>query len=157
MSNPSTDPEIVSIEPTPVVVVREVVPMNELSTYFGRAFQASAEAAEQQSVPLVGPPLAVYYSTPTETADIGGGFPTGGLVEATGSVTSDTLPGGRAAQVMHVGSYDSLSETYGRLMTWLDEQGLRPGPVMWEMYLNEPDPDNPDGTMTQIVWPLAEA
>ena len=156
MSEPSTEPEIVSIEPTAVVLVREVVAMNELSTFFGRAFQSSAEAAGEQSVAIGGPPLAVYYSTPTETVDVGGGFPTVGLVEATGSVTSDTLPGGRAAQILHLGSYDSLSETYGRLMTWLDEQGLGVGPVMWEMYLNEPDPENPDNTITQIVWPLAE-
>lgn len=37
---------------------------------------------------------------------------------------SADLPGGRAAQVLHIGSYDSMQQTYGQLMGWLGEQGL---------------------------------
>ena len=58
---------------------------------------------------------------------------------------------------MHVGSYDSLQQTYGRLMTWLESQKLRGGTVMWESYLTEPTPgQSQDTMMTRISWPLAE-
>jgi len=66
-----------------------------------------------------------------------------------------TLPGGRAAQILHVGTYDAMEQTYGRLMSWMGEQGLRPGGVMWEVYLSEPTPDAPESWQTLIVWPLA--
>ena len=47
-----------------------------------------------------------------------------------------------------------MQETYGRLMAWLGEQGVAPGPLMWECYLNEPDPARPEASQTLIVWPL---
>lgn len=156
MSAPTPEPEIVTLEPTPVAVLRETVPMAEMTEYFGRAFQTTMTVAEQQSIALVGPPLAVYYGMPAETADVGGGFPTERLVEASDGVTGDTLPGGRAVQLMHVGSYDTLTNTYDRLMAWVEEQKLQVEPTMWEIYLTEPDPANPDATLTQIVWPIAE-
>ncbi len=77
----------------------------------------------------------------------------GGAAEA--GVTAETLPGGRIAQVLHVGSYDQLEATYGRLTPWLAGQGLTPGPMMWETYLTEYDAAVPEATRTLIQWPLA--
>jgi effector-binding domain-containing protein len=156
MSEPSNTPEIVTLAPMPAAVVREVVPMTALPEFFGRAFQASAEALEQQGIAITGAPFGIYYGMPSDTADVGAGFPSASLPADADGVTGTMLPGGRAARVMHFGAYDTLSETYGRLMSWLTEEGLTPGPVMWESYLNEPEPDNPAATQTLIVWPLAE-
>ena len=156
MSAPTPEPEIVTLEPTPVAVLRETVPMAELTEYFGRAFEKTMAVAEQQSIALAGPPLAVYYGMPGETSDLGGGFPTERLVDAYDGVTGDTLPGGRAVQLVHVGSYDGLTQTYDRLMAWIEEQKLSVQPTMWEIYLTEPDPANPEATLTRIVWPIAE-
>ena len=70
-------------------------------------------------------------------------------------MTAETLPGGGIAQVLHVGSYGQLEETYGRLTPWLAGQGLTPGPMMWETYLTEYDAAVPEATRTLIQWPLA--
>ena len=156
MSELSTEPEIVTLEPQPVGVVRERVPMTALPEFFGRAFHAVFEATAQQGVVVVGPPLGIYFGMPTDTVDVAAGFPTDRPVAPAGSVTGDTLPGGRAGQILHVGSYDAMAETYGRLMAWLSEQGLAAGPVMWESYLTEPDPDAVDATLTRITWPVVE-
>jgi effector-binding domain-containing protein len=69
-------------------------------------------------------------------------------------VVASELPGGRAARLLHVGSYDSLEQAYGRIVTWLGEQGLTPGEVTWESYLNEPDPDHPDTAETLVTVPV---
>ena len=127
--------------------------MTALPEFFDRAFQASAAALEQQGIPITGPPLGVYYGMPTDTVDVGAGFPSASLPADTDGVTGTMLPGGRAAQVVHFGA---MTETYERLMAWLAEQGATPGPVMWESYLNEPQAENPAATQTLIVWPLAE-
>ncbi|MET1034537.1 MAG: GyrI-like domain-containing protein [Arthrobacter sp.] len=74
-----------------------------------------------------------------------------------GGVTAVTLPGGRAARILHTGSYDGLADTHRRLLRWLGDQGAAPGPVMWESYLTEPLPGgDQDGTKTLVTWPLAE-
>ncbi len=46
-------------------------------------------------------------------------------------------------EALHIGPYDTLSQTYGELMQWARDQGLRPGSDMWEQYLTDPgvDPD----------------
>lgn len=147
--------ELVDLEPATVALLRETVRLDALGEYFGRAFNAVAGAAGAQGIPIVGPPLGVYFGMPSETVDVGGGFPTAAPVAPDAGVTAETLPGGRAAQVLHVGTYDAMQATYGRLTAWLAEQGLTPGPVMWESYLSEPDPAHPEATRTLIVWPLA--
>jgi len=156
-SKPPNEPEIVTLSPMSVALVREIVPMSELPGFFGRAYRTVAETAGKQGIAITGPAMGVYYGMPTDTVEVGAGFPTARLVTATNGVSAETLPGGRAAQILHVGPYDALQQTYGRLMTWLEDQKLRGGPVMWESYLTEPTPGQSQNTMlTRISWPLAE-
>ena len=63
-------------------------------------------------------------------------------------------PGGRAAVAVHVGPYEGLADTWGRLLGWLAEQGLQPGPEMWEEYLSPPEGD-PATWRTRLVALLA--
>ena len=150
------DPEIVTLEPVTVALLRETVRMDDLTDYYDRAFHAVADAAEAQGVALAGPPVGVYFGMPTETVDVGAGFPTDVPVTPDAGVTPEPLPGGPAVRVLHVGTYDAMAATYERLLGWLAVQGLKPGPLMWEVYLTEPDPDAPEASQTLIVWPMAE-
>ena len=152
MSDYPTDPAIVELEPATAAVVRETVSMTALAEFFGRVFPATMAAAQAQGIELSGPPIAIYYGMPTDTVDVAGGFPTAEPVATDAGITSADLPGGRAVQVLHVGPYDTLEQTYGRLMAWIGEQGLTPGDVMWESYLN--DPEESETAETLIVWPL---
>ena len=149
-------PEIVTLEPRPVALVRETVRMDALPDFFGKAFGAVARAAGLQGIALAGPPLGVYFGMPSDTVDVGAGFPTVAPLNPDADVAALTLPGGQAAQVLHEGTYDEMTVTYGRLMEWFAEQGLTPGPLMWESYLNEPDPAAPEASRTLIVWPIAQ-
>ena len=155
MSDHSTDPQIVILGPADAAVLRETVPMDALGEFFNRAFHATMAAAQAQGVPVVGPPFGMYFGMPSDTVDVAAGFPTASPVTERDGVTAVELPGGQAAQVLHVGSYDDLEKTYGRLMAWLGQQGLEPGPRMCESYLNEPDPDHPESAETLVTWPLA--
>ncbi len=151
----SRNPEVVDLEPRTAALLREVVRMDALPAYFERAFNTVARVVTAQKRTLAGPPLAMYFGMPSETVDVGAGFPVDGPLSPDAGVTTVPLPGGPAAQVLHVGSYDAMSATYQRLMAWVAEQGLRPGPIMWESYLTQPDPAAPEATQTLIVWPLA--
>jgi effector-binding domain-containing protein len=157
MTEPSTDPQVVTVEPSTVALIRERVPMDQITDFFDRAFHVLGEAAAQGRLTIVGPPVGVYYDMPTDTVDVAVGFPVAGDVQDGVDVTVETLPGGRAGQVVHVGSYDAMRETYDRLAGWMTEQGLRPGSPVWETYLTEPTPDGDTADMrTLITWPVQD-
>jgi len=66
-----------------------------------------------------------------------------------------SLPAGRVARLVHVGGYDGLGESWGRLGAWIAEQNLAPGTVIWEVYVTEPNPDmDPADLRTELYWTL---
>lgn len=152
----SAVPELVTLRPTSAAVVRERAPMNELSQFYDRAFRTVATVATDQGVEITGPPFAMYYGIPTDVVDVAAGFPTGTPVAASDPVTGLQIPGGRAAQLLHVGAYEGLADAYGQLMEWLAAQGLRPSEVMWESYLNEPPTDAGETAQTLITVPVVD-
>lgn len=152
MPDTGLEPTLVDLQPQPCVVLRERVPMGEMTSFFSRAFHLTGAAAGPH---IGGPPLGIYFGMPSDTVDVAAGFPVHSAVEPSGEVVAYTLPGGRAAQYTHLGSYDSLAQSYDRLMTWMRERDLTPADVMWESYLNEPQPDHPESARTLITWPVA--
>jgi effector-binding domain-containing protein len=149
-----SDPTITTLEPTVVAVLREVVPMNAMPPFFDRAYHQVMRVIQEQGGVVTGPPVGVYFGIPSDTVDVAAGFPTAVPVTPTDGVYAERLPSGRAAQVMHTGSYDSMEQTYRRLMAWVQQQGLALGPVMWETYLTEPNEEDPSSMKTLITWPL---
>jgi hypothetical protein len=62
---------------------------------------------------------------------------------------------GRAAQVLHVGSYDAEGPTIAKLHAFIAEQGLVPRGKHHEIYLNDPRRVGPARTRTIIRQPVA--
>jgi effector-binding domain-containing protein len=57
---------------------------------------------------------------------------------------------------VHVGAFDGLGESWGRLGEWIGAQGLIPGADMWEVYVTEPSPDmDPADLRTELCWTIA--
>jgi effector-binding domain-containing protein len=135
------EPELVTADAVTTAVVRRTVPMAEIAGFYDSAFGTLVEALARQGVTPAGPAFGLYHGAPAETADIEAGFPTEGPVEADGDVVASSLPAGRVARVVHRGAYDALGESWGRLYSWAVAQGLQPGPLMWELYVTEPNPD----------------
>lgn len=147
------EPEVNQLAPQPVALVRGRVALTEIGGFIGSAFETVAAAARGAGVELAGPPLCAYHSIEHGIADVGAGFPVSRPLEANG-IESSELPGGRAVQTTHIGHYDELGPVYERLMDWMQEHGLRPGPLAWESYLNEPGPDAFHTAITLITWPV---
>jgi effector-binding domain-containing protein len=147
--------EIIEIEPQQVAVVRGAVALDRLPDFFGSAFTAVMAALEAQGVAPTGPPFGYYPTHPTEVVEVEAGFPTASAIDAQGDVVPAILPGGRAVSCVHVGPYDTLTQTYAELEAWVADQGLEPAAGMWEIYLSDPasEPD-PNTWRTQIIWPV---
>lgn len=148
-------PEIIELEPQEAIAVRGDVVMADLPEFFGRAFHEAAEAASAAGVEIVGPPFGFYPEMPAETVAVEAGFPVSAPAGSHGNAHRLVLTGGRAVQAVHVGTYDTMENTYRDLQSWMAEQGLHPAVGMWECYLSDPqvEPD-PATWRTRIVWPI---
>ena len=143
---------LIDVEEQHTIAIRRRVPLAELSTFFGEAFDAVAAAVE-----LAGAPFARYRGNPTDTIDVEAGFP---LIEPYGGVDGELVPGvlpaAHAIEAVHQGSYETLQETYVQTETWARDHRLVQQEEMWERYEAGPqsDPD-PLTWRTRIVWPVA--
>jgi AraC family transcriptional regulator len=76
-----------------------------------------------------------------------------------GEIGVQTIPGGEHAVTTHFGSYETLGESYARLLgQWLPRSGreLRATPC-FEIYLNDPNSTAPEDLVTDIHLPLQPA
>ncbi|MET3923400.1 GyrI-like domain-containing protein [Arthrobacter sp. UYEF20] len=159
-TNPEKTPDIKStqLHEQPTAVVRETVPMTALREFFSRAYAAVMGAVQQQHVQLAGPPFALYRGMPTDVVDVEAGFPLAAPFPGTaeGGVTAGALPAGQAFEAMHIGSYETLEDTYHALMARMEAEAVTPAEKMWEYYLSDPatEPD-PSKWKTLVVWPVA--
>jgi len=156
MSGNGPGPRKIHVTEQAVAVVRERVPMDALTDFFGRAFGAVMAAVQMQGASPAGPPFALYHGMPSESVDVEAGFPIAGHFHGTGEVTSGTLPETDAFEAIHSGPYDTLGTTYDAIRQRMQEEGATPAGIVWEYYLSDPEkqPD-PATWQTRVVWPVA--
>ena len=143
-------------EPRPIVGLREVVAMTDLSDFFGRAFEAAAAELSRLGVAPVGPPVALYRGPAHGTIDVMAGFPVRSALTPAGGLVVEMLPGGPFVETIHTGPYDNLGKSYAELSEWFAEQGLTASDAMWEEYLVGPESEtDPSRWRTRIVYPVA--
>lgn len=156
MNATNSDPRMVHTVEQPTAVVREKVPMDALTQFFGRAFSTVMAAVQAQNVQLAGPPFALYRGMPTQTVDVEAGFPVNANFTDTEGVATGTLPEAEAFEAIHLGPYDTLDRTYGLIQERMRAEGFTPSDMMWEYYLSDPETEpDPMKWQTRVVWPLA--
>ncbi|MDR6636905.1 GyrI-like domain-containing protein [Paenarthrobacter nitroguajacolicus] len=155
MSTLDPTPRRIHTPEQPTAVVRERVPMKELTDFFGRAFGTVMAAAQAQNASPAGPPFALYHGMPTDTVDVEAGFPITPNFSAADSVRSGVLPESDAFEAVHKGPYDTLERTYGLILERMSAEGITPSDTMWEFYLSDPEKQlDPSTWQTRVVWPI---
>ncbi|HYO44553.1 MAG TPA: GyrI-like domain-containing protein [Candidatus Limnocylindrales bacterium] len=143
--------------------IREPMATVDVEALVGRALPAVAARIEASGLVVDGPPYVRYHDWGDETADLEIGFPVGGsaavisvLPEASagGSPGRSLLPGGPCAVLVHVGPYQDLPASWGRLMTWMWDRDLPPSGPMWESYVDNPDLVDPAALRTEVLRPI---
>ncbi len=138
-----------------ILAVRENVPMASMTQFFSRAFGTAARGLGVAGAHPSGPPVSVYFGSPSSTADVAAGFPFEGEIAAASGTTVVDLPGGDAVTATHSGPYETLGVAYAAIAKHIEESGLHPAGPMWEEYLVGPDaaPD-PAAWRTRVVFPV---
>ncbi len=102
-----------------------------------------------------GPYMALYYDTPEAPVhDIEVCVPVKEAVEK-GNVKSRTLPGGTFARAVHLGPYDKIGETWMKLSSVVQMNGLGgegPGREVYVLY----DDKNAANNITEILIPVSQ-
>ena len=103
-----------------------------------------------------GPPFGLYREFDPDRVVCDAGTAVEVVPPETGRVKVIELPGGRVARALHTGPYEQLAISYAELSRWIEAQGERPGPTMWEVYLTDPETEpDPDRWQTEIYQLLA--
>ncbi len=158
---PEQDVILKSIEPQPVLAIREVVALPEdVGTLLGESFMALGP----RGIAPVGAPLAIFYDEEFKPADLDVeiAIPVGPQVNESVSMDAGrqlafkTLPAlDSAACIIHTGSYDNLTATYTTIARWIEANGYRIAGPSREVYLTAPG--DPAGQLTEIQYPVVKA
>lgn len=155
------DKEVVvkTLDPLHGLAAREVVPSTE---GLGGLIQDAIAGVFHAGLQLSAGPVVIYHDlefTPdaidTEVVCPVGAYDGGPLETPAGrKLVMQTVEGGLAAVIVHVGPYEELAGTYQALGAWIEQHGYRiAGPVQ-ETYLT--GPDEPGPPVTEIRMPIAE-
>jgi effector-binding domain-containing protein len=146
--------ELVELQPRRALTVRRKMPQSGLGAFFMELFPKLRKSIVAQGATPSGPPFARYYNSDPAAFDTEAGLPFTGTVTATDGARVATLPGGRAAKTIHIGSYETLSKEYRRIEAWCEEHGYRVGEGPWESYVDDAATTPHDKVRTEVFWPL---
>jgi effector-binding domain-containing protein len=146
--------ELVELQPKRALTVRRKMPQSGLGAFFMELFPRLRTAIITQGATPSGPPFARYYNSDPAAFDTEAGLPFTGTVTAANGTRVTTLPGGRAAKTVHIGSYETLSAEYRRIEAWCEEHGYRGAEGPWESYVDDAATTPHNKLRTEVFWPL---
>lgn len=140
--------EVVSLTPTPAVVLGRKTARRSFEKATIQGIQRVRRAVAAARVPTAGPPFVRYLSLgPRPDLEIG--LPLDGP-HSVPTLRTTILPGGEAASLLHTGPPDELAASLEELARWVERHAATAGDP-WQWYWTEPDAEEP---RIQIVWPM---
>ena len=150
-------PQIIQTTAQITAFVHLTVTPEEMQRVFGPSIGELISTVTAQGITPVGPVIAHHLRGPTDTFDFRLSIPVSAPVAASGRVQPGELPARRVARTIHHGPYEGLRESWGELMAWIEANGHRPAPDLWEAYVIHPDANpDPAAWRTELNRPLID-
>ncbi|MFW5800052.1 MAG: GyrI-like domain-containing protein [Spirochaetota bacterium] len=146
--------EIKEVKEQNSLSIRLNTPVQELTTVFGEGYKEIGDYMESLGIYPIGPPFAIYYNEDMSNLDIEFGFPVAEKKPDKGRIKAGLLPGGKAISTVHIGSYESIEDTYNKIGEWAKDNNYETESYCYEFYLTDPATTSPDKLKTEIRFPL---
>lgn len=156
----------VQVDPAPSLQLHSASTTDSaaISAAVAAAFRTMGEFMGRQGITPAGPPRIIYTAWSDTETRFTLAFPVAGPLPEIGPaevVSAAMLPGAHALRFEHVGPYETLRDTYGRIDAWLKEHKAIEGKSdwqrympMWEEYINDPQTTPASELVTRIYLPL---
>lgn len=159
---PEYDVIVKKVEPVKAAVLYDTIPnMDVVNATFNRLFDEVLAYVDAQSGAMTGPPLDIWYTEPDqpmENVRVAVAVPIGNDIGSSDRVRVEELPGAeQMASVVHKGPFATLSQAYGALFKWTDENGYRIAGPNRELYLQYERQGDPNEWVTEIQFPVEKA
>lgn len=155
---PQDEVVLKSVEKQHVLSVRQIISTPvQVGTILGECFAVM----QQHGVSPAAPPQAIYHDEEFKLTDMDVEV----VLPVASSVMADLpLSGGRvfavrdlapieaAASIVHVGSYDGLTNTYTKLGKWIEANGYRIAGASREIYLSPAKVESEP--VVEVQWPV---
>jgi len=145
---------IIATQDQPVLEVREVLPVERMPEFFGRAYRSIIDYLSEMGEQPTGMPYGAFYNLDMSALDVAAGFPVSRTLPGKGEVRNGLIPGGDYVTTIHCGAYDLVSPAYDALVQWAKENNREATGVAYEYYLNDPSGDPSIIPETEIRLPL---
>jgi len=142
----------------PIVGKRFRTSMAQIQDEIGAAFDALfaylGEVGEHPS----GPPFALYFGPDFDPNDFEMEVcvPVNRVLEGSGEIESEELPGGLAISAIHKGPYGEIEATYNKMEAWREENGYEVAGPWREVYLNDPSQVGEAELLTEVHIPVSK-
>lgn len=154
---PALDVDVRTVPARSVAAVRDVVTSGEVADWFAAASERLDVLVPPDAArgPLAGEYASTLFTQGSGAATlyrpVGDGF----ALPAGSGVTIVRRPALDVAVTVHVGSHDTVQETYGELARWVDAHALGVGDAVHETYLVGPrDTPEESAWRTEIGWAI---
>ena len=142
------------LEQQPIVSIRGQPSLAEAPDFFDRSYSALFAYVAQQGGQLAGPALSCTHGKEADVIDVEVALPLREPIPASDKIIAGEVPDVEAAVTDHVGSYNTLGETYAALHAYVYEQGREPIGIGYEFYVDNPSEVPVDRRRTRIALPL---
>lgn len=112
---------------------------------------------EENNLQITGAPVSKTLSWSEEpfSTSFEAGFPVAdNSIQPTGNIIQSSLDGGKVLKATHIGSYDTMTETYQKLFEYMGANNLKFKNFGWEEYMSDPATVPVEEMITFIYIPI---
>lgn len=154
-----SEPAILELQSAPFAFIQLQSSLADMPQVIGQGFGTLSMLFSKAGAAMAGNPMAHYLDFDAQSVTFELGFPvlesdTDKLLAA--GLSIGRTPGGRNMTAVHIGPYDTVSDTYELMGAAMKAQGVAGSKDMWESYASPPETP-PAEIRTEVIWPLVTA
>ena len=153
-----TQPQITQTKATHAAVIHLTIPREDIRKVMGPSYHELMATIEAQGIKPVGPWFSHHLKMDPKTFDFEIGVPVDKPIEVSGRVKPGELPSAKVVRTVYRGGYEGLPTAWGEFEAWIEKEGLKTAPNLWEVYAKGPEsgPD-PEQWETELNRPLEKS